>query len=74
MWIHSQVRLFLNTCFFYKNTKLFFYRAPTDCLQYYYTGSAGEVKSFNFGGGVQLRDTQYTLCVRREQGMLLIRG
>jgi len=42
-------------------------RAPTDCVQYF-TGISGEVKSFNFDGGIQLRDIQYTICIRRETG------
>ena len=42
-------------------------RAPNDCVQYF-TGSSGEVKSFNFDGGIQLRDIQYTICIRRELG------
>ena len=44
-----------------------FSRAPTDCVQYF-TGISGEVKSFNFDGGIQLRDIQYTICIRRETG------
>ena len=43
------------------------FRAPTDCVQYF-TGISGEVKSFNFDGGIQLRDIQYTICIRREPG------
>ena len=43
------------------------FRAPTDCVQYF-TGISGEVKSFNFDGGIQLRDIQYTICIRRETG------
>lgn len=42
-------------------------RAPPDCVQYL-TGISGEVKSFNFDGGIQLRDIQYSICVRREAG------
>ena len=42
-------------------------RAPTDCVQYF-TGISGEIRSFNFDGGIQLRDIQYTICVRRESG------
>ena len=43
------------------------FRAPSDCVQYF-TGISGEVKSFNFDGGIQLRDIQYTICIRRETG------
>lgn len=42
-------------------------RAPTDCDQYF-TGISGELKSINFDGGIQLRDIQYTICIRREVG------
>ena len=45
----------------------FLFRAPIDCDQYF-TGISGELKSFNFDGGLQLRDIQYTICIRREAG------
>ena len=45
----------------------FAFRAPTDCDQYF-TGVSGELKSINFDGGIQLRDIQYTICIRREVG------
>ena len=45
------------------------YTAAGDgCLQHY-TGVAGTIESFNYnnGAGLQLSDTDYTVCVRMER-------
>ena len=42
-------------------------RAPFDCAQYF-TGAGGSFKSYNFAGGVQLQNIQYTICIRQELG------
>ena len=47
------------------------YRAPTDCAMYH-TGLSGILKSYNFDGGDQVEDTQFTTCIRRERGMCSI--
>jgi len=43
------------------------WRAPTDCAQYF-TGSAGNIKSYNFAGGQLLNAQYYTNCIRTEAG------
>jgi len=43
------------------------WRAPTDCTQYF-TGAAGNVKSYNFAGGQLLNSQYYTNCIRTEAG------
>ena len=42
--------------------------AADGCLQYY-TGVAGRVESFNYNNaaGLQLSDTDYSVCVRMER-------
>jgi hypothetical protein len=45
----------------------FFSRAPADCRQYF-TGTAGTVKSYNYGGSLMLAAQQYTNCFRQELG------
>ena len=47
------------------------HRAPTDCVQYF-TGKAGSVKSYNFGGGQLLQSQIYTNCIRTEKGYCAI--
>ena len=42
------------------------WRAPSDCYQYV-TGLSGRVQSFNFGS-VPIRNQQYAVCVRKENG------
>ena len=42
-------------------------RAPFDCAQYF-TGAGGGFSSYNFAGGVQLQNIQYTICIRQELG------
>ncbi|TRY74065.1 hypothetical protein TCAL_12359, partial [Tigriopus californicus] len=42
-------------------------RAPSGCLQYF-TGTSGTMQSYNFGGGVQLQNQRYLLCIRRKTG------
>jgi hypothetical protein len=42
-------------------------RAPADCRQYF-TGTAGTVKSYNYGGSLMLAAQQYTNCFRQELG------
>ena len=45
-----------------------YFRAPTDCVQYF-TGVAGSISSYNHeGGGTQLSSQNYNLCIRQEQG------
>ncbi|XP_023319522.1 uncharacterized protein LOC111694750 isoform X2 [Eurytemora carolleeae] len=40
----------------------------SDCLQYF-TGTSGNIKSFNNGGtGTHLTNQKYTACIRRERG------
>ena len=51
--------------------KGFFFRAPTDCVQYF-TGTSGSVKSYNFGGGQLLRTQIYNNCIRTEAGYCAI--
>ena len=48
-----------------------FFRAPTDCVQYF-TGTSGSVKSYNFGGGQLLRTQIYNNCIRTEAGYCAI--
>ena len=48
------------------------FRAPSDCFQFY-TGIAGRVKSFNYGGtNLQIWDStnglSYSACIRQELG------
>jgi len=44
-------------------------KAPGGCLQYF-TGTSGNVKSFNSGdAGALLDDLLYNVCIRREAGM-----
>merc|ERR1719445_2284648 len=47
------------------------YKAPTDCTQYF-TGKAGNVKSYNFGGGQLIQSLRYTNCIRTEEGYCAI--
>jgi len=47
------------------------YKAPTDCTQYF-TGKAGNVKSYNFGGGQLLQSLTYQNCIRTEAGYCAI--
>ena len=42
-------------------------RAPTDCVQYL-TGASGNFMSFNQQGGNQLRNQNYNVCIRQEEG------
>ena len=46
-------------------------RAPTDCVQYF-TGKAGNVKSYNFGGGQLIQSLTYQNCIRTEAGYCAI--
>ena len=51
------------------------FTAADGCLQYY-TGVAGRVESFNYNNaaGLQLSDTDYSVCVRMERnfcGMMM---
>ena len=46
-------------------------RAPTDCVQFY-TGKAGNVKSYNFGGGQLIQSLTYQNCIRTEAGYCAI--
>ena len=44
------------------------FRAPSDCFQFY-TGIAGRVKSFNYGGtNLMLQGLGYSACIRQELG------
>lgn len=43
------------------------WKAPVDCVQYF-TGSSGNVKSYNFAGGQLLTSQYYTNCIRTEEG------
>ena len=45
-----------------------FFSAPSGCLQYF-TGVSGQTFSFNYmeATGLQLSDTDYTMCVRMER-------
>merc|ERR1719270_2015326 len=43
----------------------------TDCTQYF-TGKAGNVKSYNFGGGQLLQSLTYQNCIRTEAGYCAI--
>ena len=54
---------------YFKHIKYNCYNAAGDgCLQHY-TGVAGTIESFNYnnGAGLQLSDTDYTVCVRMER-------
>ena len=54
---------------YFKRSKYICYTAAGDgCLQHY-TGVAGTIESFNYnnGAGLQLSDTDYTVCVRMER-------
>ena len=54
---------------YFKHIKYDYYHAAGDgCLQHY-TGVAGTIESFNYnnGAGLQLSDTDYTVCVRMER-------
>ena len=42
-------------------------RAPSDCVQYF-TGTSGNVQSYNFAGGQLLQSQDYTNCIRTEEG------
>ena len=48
---------------------LYLFRAPTDCQQYF-TGVAGNVKSYNWDGLTQVYSVpqEYTSCFRQEVG------
>ena len=48
-------------------------RPPNGCMQYF-TGASGEFKSFSFGDGdtSMIRNSFYTICIRREQGFCQI--
>jgi len=43
------------------------WKAPVDCVQYF-TGSAGNIQSYNFAGGQLLTGQYYTNCIRTEEG------
>merc|ERR1711990_20132 len=43
------------------------WKAPTDCVQYY-TGTSGNVKSYNFAGSQMLSSMSYDNCIRQEKG------
>ena len=47
------------------------FRAPHDCLQYL-TGPSGLVQSYNWLGAVQIQGSDYTSCIRREDGYCAI--
>jgi len=47
------------------------YKAPTDCVQYF-TGTAGNVQSYNFQGAQMLQSQTYTNCIRTEKGFCRI--
>jgi len=47
------------------------WKAPLDCTQFF-TGSAGNVKSYNFAGGQLLQSQYYTNCIRTEAGYCAI--
>ena len=44
----------------------FFFRAPTDCVQYF-TGLNGNVYSYNHQGGKMLQSQDYNNCFRTEE-------
>ncbi len=48
------------------------HRAPDGCLQYF-TGVSNTISSYNQQGGVQLRDQNYQLCLRQEEGANMVR-
>ena len=58
---------FVKTCLCYNCNLILTPRAPTDCTQYF-TGAAGNVKSYNFAGGQLLNSQYYTNCIRTEEG------
>lgn len=43
--------------------------APQGCTQYFYGGTSGTVKSFNFDGGVHLAEQNQKICIRREKNI-----
>lgn len=43
------------------------WKAPTDCTQYF-TGTSGEIYSYNFAGALFLQAQYYTNCLRTEKG------
>jgi hypothetical protein len=49
--------------------KQFFFRAPTDCLQFY-TDISGTFQSFNFnnGNGAVIEKQNYNVCFRQAEG------
>ena len=65
--VGSEYEIFI----FVKPITISFYRAPTDCVQYF-TGKTGSVKSYNFGGGQLLQSQIYTNCIRTEAGYCAI--
>ena len=50
---------------------LFFVRAPHDCQQWL-TGSSGLLMSYGFLGGHVVAGSDYTSCIRRENGYCAI--
>lgn len=49
-------------------SRVFHVSAPDGCLQYF-TGVSGQILSFNYnsGSGLQLSNTDYSVCVRMER-------
>jgi len=47
------------------------YKAPTDCVQYF-TGTAGNIQSYNFQGAQMLNAQVYNNCIRTEKGYCAI--
>ena len=47
------------------------YDPPNGCLQYH-TGIDGRFETFNFDGGQHLRNQNYRVCVRQEEGYCCI--
>ncbi len=55
-----------NQSSFLKISRVFF-RAPSDCAQYF-TENSGIVQSFNFPNGM-IPNSQYNICLRRNNGI-----
>ena len=45
----------------------YFFSQPNGCLQYH-TGIDGRITTFNWGGTQHLRNQNYRVCVRQEEG------
>ena len=42
--------------------------APAGCTQYFYGNDAGQIKTYNYGGGLHLANQNQVQCIRREKG------